>query len=355
MKKTVLTADYFRGAVSLAISEEGIKPWRIPYQDYELFAPDGIGGKAEICAGVRLCVRSNAKQIRLTFAGITEDARIDCLADGVLLASNALQAGDTETVFAGMGDGRKDVEIYLPQNIGMTLSGLWTEQEAEVEPLLPTWQQVQFRWIAYGSSITQCAGASSPSRTWPAIAARECGLDLTCLGFSGNCHLEPMVARMIRDLPTDFISLGVGINVYGANSLGPRTFRPALIGMLETIRERHPYTPLLVNSPLYAVHRETDPNLLGYTLPAMREEVELTVEMLKQRGDQHIYYLNGLELLGPDDEAHLPDQLHPDAAGYELIASRFVSKVLLPMRERAICRLGTVISRAGNKVQISKS
>ncbi|MCY9670461.1 hypothetical protein M5X11_37140 [Paenibacillus alginolyticus] len=179
----------------------------------------------------------------------------------------------------------------------------------------------QPRWVTYGSSITQCVGAHSPSRTWPAL---------------GNYHLESMVARLIRDLPSDFISLCVGINVYGAASLSPRTFKPALIGMLETIRDKHEHTPLLVISPIYATHRETNENALGFTLPMMREDVRQTVEMLKARGDHHIYYLDGLELFSENDASHLPEHLHPDADGYEIIAARFMEKIIRPYRKKGI-------------------
>ena len=33
--------------------------------------------------------------------------------------------------------------------------------------------------------------------------ARTHNLDLTCLGYGGQCHLDPIVASMIRDLPAD--------------------------------------------------------------------------------------------------------------------------------------------------------
>jgi hypothetical protein len=40
-------------------------------------------------------------------------------------------------------------------------------------------------------------------------------------------------------------------------------------------------------------------------------------------GDPAIFYLDGLDLLGPDDIADLPDGLHPSPAGYLRIAERF--------------------------------
>ncbi|MGG4345169.1 SGNH/GDSL hydrolase family protein [Paenibacillus lautus] len=319
MKQLPLTDEWFHGAVSLERRENGIKPWRIPYMDYELYPPAGIDGKAEICAGIRLRLRTDSTEVAVTFAPLADDAAMDCMAGGELRLTLSLSAGATEALFSGLENGSKDLEIWLPQNIGMIVTGLRIGDQAHGVPLPDT----RPRWVTYGSSITQCVGASSPSRAWPAIAAEACGFSLTNLGFSGNCHMEPMIGRLIRDLPADFISICAGVNIYGGGTLSPRMFKPLLIGLLKTIRDKHRYTPLLVISPIYGTLRETQLNSLGFTLPIMREFIRETVELLRARGDRHLYYQDGLDWFGPKDEAFLSDGLHPGAEGYELLGRRF--------------------------------
>jgi hypothetical protein len=319
VKSLPLTEEWFHGAVSLQRLKEGIKPWRIPYTDYELYPPEGIEGKAEICAGVRLRLRTDATEAAISFAPLADAAAMDCVAGGELRQTLSLPAGATEALFSGLEGGSKELEIWLPQNIGMTVTGLRIGAEAVGVPLPDT----RPRWITYGSSITQCVAASSPSRAWPAIAAEACGFSLTNLGFSGNCHMEPMIGRLIRDLPADFISICAGVNIYGAATLSPRMFKPLLIGLLETIRDKHRETPLLVISPIYGTVRETELNSLGFTLPMMREAIRETVEQLRERGDRQLHYQDGLNWLGPEDEAFLTDGLHPGAEGYELLGRRF--------------------------------
>jgi hypothetical protein len=119
----------------------------------------------------------------------------------------------------------------------------------------------------------------------------------------------------------------VGINVYGASSLNLRTFRPAIIGFVQIIRERHPDVPFVVMSPIYSPPREETPNVVGMTLRIMREEVEAAVETLRAHGDRHLYYVNGLEILGPEHGHLLPDELHPNAEGYRLMGRNFLQKV----------------------------
>jgi len=140
------------------------------------------------------------------------------------------------------------------------------------------------KWITYGSSITHCAGANSPARAWPAWVARKHDLNLTCLGFGGNCHMEPMLARLIRDMPADFVSLKVGINIYTAGSLSARSFQSALIGFVQIIRENHPHIPLAVISPITSPSREKRPGKGGLSLEMMRDHLREAVGRLRLRG-----------------------------------------------------------------------
>jgi hypothetical protein len=57
---------------------------------------------------------------------------------------------------------------------------------------------------------------------------RARGWDLTCLGYGGQRHLDPLIACTIRDRYADLISMCVGINIYGQGSLNVRTFLPAV-------------------------------------------------------------------------------------------------------------------------------
>ena len=136
-----------------------------------------------------------------------------------------------------------------------------------------------------------------------------------------------MIARMMRELPADFLSMKVGINIYGSDSLSPRTFQAAIIGFVHIVREKHPDTPFVVISPIFSPPRETTLNAVGFTLADMREEVAEAVQVMKSRGDCNLHYVNGLELFGADLAHLLPDDLHPDAEGYKIMGKNFAQKV----------------------------
>ncbi|MCY9670462.1 hypothetical protein M5X11_37145 [Paenibacillus alginolyticus] len=125
MKNILLTDDLFRGAVSLEHTSEGIKLWRIPYQDYDLYPPNGIDNKAAICAGIRLSFHTDATAVVVKFSPMAEAARLDCLVNGELFAATGITAGDTEVAFSALDQGPKELAIFLPQNTSMTISSLW--------------------------------------------------------------------------------------------------------------------------------------------------------------------------------------------------------------------------------------
>lgn len=202
-------------------------------------------------------------------------------------------------------------------------------------------------WLHHGSSISHGSNALHPTAIWPVMAAARGGVDLVNLGFSGSALLDPFTARAMRDAPADLISAKIGINIVNLDAMRLRAFAPAVHGFLDTIREGHPSTPLLVVSPLLCPIQEDTPGPLapefdGRTLrfratgdPAERAAGRLTLGVVREAlarivgeraaEDPHLHYLDGRDLYGETDhvELPLPDALHPDPAGHVRIAENF--------------------------------
>jgi lysophospholipase L1-like esterase len=151
----------------------------------------------------------------------------------------------------------------------------------------------------------------------------------------------------MRDTPADLISVKIGINLTNIDLIRLRGFTPAVHGFLDTIREGHPETPLLVVSPILCpIHEETpgpgapdfstgalkfvatgDPEDVAngkLTLSVIRAELARIVA-LRAETDPNLSYLDGRELFGEADVAELPlpDDLHPAPAGHVRIGERF--------------------------------
>lgn len=321
----------FAGAVSLDVNENGVQPWRLPFAERQLFN-ESLQWRGATAAGVRLTLVSDTTSIALEAEPVMDwtpfnfDAEwtFDLLVDGELHGRVKQPCTNGSVRFEDLPEGAHRLELYLPQFSPVRVQRLAVDAEASVEAYCDS----RPRWTIYGSSITHCRAASGPSETWPALVANKCGLNLTCLGFGGNCHIEPMVARMIRDLPADLITLKLGINCI-SGSLGARTFPAAVLGLVQVIREKHPETPIAFVSPIAYPPHETEPNFVGYTIEMMRRDIEDVHQRLLEAGDPNLIYVNGLEVFDADLIAqYATDQCHPNGDGIEVMAENFDRAVM---------------------------
>ncbi|MFB7231993.1 GDSL-type esterase/lipase family protein [Streptomyces fimicarius] len=369
---TPITPGILRGALDLEQTERGVLPHRLPARA-RLQIPDGQLAMAESQpSGVRLAFRTRATAVELdvvatkrvyTGAPPRPDGVYELLVDGRPTARASAADGDTLTIdmatmstqfrtgpvetlrFTGLPDAEKDVEIWLPHDETTQLVALRTD--APVHGPRPSGRPV---WLHHGSSISHGSNATTPTGTWPALAAALGEAELINLGFGGSALLDPFTARTLRDTPADLISVKIGINVVNADLMRLRAFGPAVHGFLDTIREGHPTAPLLVVSPICCPIHENTPGPAAPDYSAMSEgrlrfkatgdpaetaagKLTLTVirdELARIVGeraatDPHLHYLDGLGLYGEADNAELPlpDDLHPDPSTHRLIAERF--------------------------------
>jgi lysophospholipase L1-like esterase len=310
-----------RGHAELLREGSLVTPCRLPLNGERWLVDPVLAQRASMPAGVRLDFRTDATALEWTVevhaqpGSVRPPAPFDVVVDGDLLARVPVRGEGVVSVV--LPPGVKRVRVWLPQ-FGFVRLGpvrLVGARTAEASPSRP---QV----VLYGSSITQCNGADGPSQTWPALVAAAHDWNLRCLGFAGQCQLDPMIARYIRDCPADLIGMCVGVNVHGKSSFSRRTFAAALDGFVATVRDGHPDTPLVLMTPIATADREHHANDTGMTLADVRAEVERVHAFLRDRGDTALHLVNGLDVLRPTETGLLLDGLHPGGDGYRLLAER---------------------------------
>lgn len=349
-------ASFLRGHLDLEHAPGGIAPLRLPAWTRPQHADGGIDRMSAQTSGVRLRLLTSASVITLdaTFTRTASAAhparplvvvaetdaascRVD-LDEGDVLVE---QPDRTATRRAGTASrvrltlerppAERLVTVWLPHTAATVLHGLSADA-----PLRPAPAEGP-RWLHYGSSISHGSDLGDPRWPWPQQVARSLGLDLVNLGFAGNAMLDPFVARSIAAAEADLVTLKIGINIVNGDVMRARAFVPAVHGFLDLVREGHPSIPVVVVTALACpIHEDAtgpvrqgpDGRAAATPRPIPEGDGSLTLrrtralieQVVASRGD--VTLVNGLDLLGVDD-GHLPDNLHPDRGGHDLIADRF--------------------------------
>ncbi|MFK4085488.1 SGNH/GDSL hydrolase family protein [Kribbella sp. NPDC020789] len=376
MITTPITPAILRGALELEQTERGILPHRLPAWARRQ-GDEQLAMVETQSSGLRLVFRTEATVVELetvptkrNYVGAPPrpDGVYDVLVDGTLVAQGTAPGGDflwldmaagTAELTRGepvvqrfeLAGGSKQVEIWLPHDETTELVALRTDEPVSAVPIsAPV-------WLHHGSSISHGSNANHPTATWPALVAAAAGVELINLGFGGSARLQPFVARTIRDTPADLISVKLGINLVNADDMRLSAFTPAVHGFLDTIRDGHPTTPLLVVSPLLAPIHEDTPGPTAPDFAALAEgrltfaargnpeevaEGKLSLSAIRTElarivaerapTDPNLHHLDGRTLYGPThNQSHpLPDNLHPDHPTHALIAQNFTTHAFGP-------------------------
>lgn len=373
LTEKALTMALVRGAVALEPGARGLRARRLTEAALAHGADAQLRMTESQPAGVRLvfttaatCVELDVVPTRYAYAGLPPrpqgvyDLRVDGAVVGRERATDAdtitidMRTGETrrttaavQTIrFDGLGAEPKSIALWLPHNESTELVAL--RADASITPVTPDGSERT--WLHYGSSISQGSNALEPTNTWAAVAALSAGVELTNLGFGGGAMLDGLVARAIRDTPANAISLKVGINIVNSDAMRLRAFTPAVHTFLDTIRDGHPNTPILVVSPLFCGIHEESPGPGAFdvaalaegrvafvatgdradvaagrlTLRVIRAELERIVAE-RAENDPHLAYLDGLTLFGEEDarEHPLADGLHLRPEAHRIVGERF--------------------------------
>lgn len=373
-----ITDPLVHGHADLERTAEGVRIHRLPAWLRRLWPEPKLMAVEQQPAGVRLVLDTDARALALTMRcaraafpraqrprGVLdvvidgETACHDVLTGGTLVINDpstgetSSSPGPAHTSRIDLPPGTHRVELWLPYSEDILLESLRAEADTGtgrplVRPVAPSGP----RWVHHGSSISHGSNAATPLGTWPVLAARAVGADLRNLGFGGSALIDAPVAQVIRDAPADVISLKLGINLVGGDIMRRRALVPAMHGFLDTIRQGHPDTPLVLVSPLHCSLFEgtpgpsaLDPQALAggeirfmstgdpadiaggrLDLPTVREAL---AEVCAAREDPQLHHIDGLDLYGAQDEAELPlpDALHPGPEAHARIAERFVERI----------------------------
>lgn len=215
----------------------------------------------------------------------------------------------------------RDITLYLPLYSPVKVLGIGVEEGAEIKRPNPF--SLSKPIVFYGTSITQGGCASRSGMSYQAMLGRMLNVDFVNLGFSGNGKGEPEMARTVADIDAAYFVLDFAQNNPTVASLA-QVYAP----FVETIRSKHPLTPILVVTPIYSASESWGAN---DRLDKMRELIRQVAARRIAAGDRNIQIVEGTDLIGPSRGDGLVDGTHPNDLGFEWMAEGLaerISKVL---------------------------
>ena len=218
--------------------------------------------------------------------------------------------------FKGQPRVMREITIYLALYSPVKVLEIGVDQNAAVEFATPF--AVAAPVVFYGTSITQGGCASRPGMSYQAILGRRLNLNHVNLGFSGNGKGEAAVARAVAEIDAAAFVLDFAQNNSDVDSLA-QVYDP-FIGVL---RERHPDTPIVSITPIYATGETTG----SQRNEQMRALIRKVVSRRIAAGDTHLQLVEGTDLLGPSRVDGLVDGTHPNDLGFQWMAEGLAERL----------------------------
>lgn len=305
--------------------ENAGKWWRLPARAKDT-VPGAAWGQSTESSGARLRLRTDSSRlgIRLSWDAVTtlpnlnsfEAAGVDVYLDGAyyrtVVPGGTGQA--THLLFENLPRREREVCIYLPLFAEVTVNELGFDTDAALKAPAPF--KVAKPVVYYGTSITHGGCTAHPGVTYQAILGRRLNLDFVSFGFSGCGKGEPVVAGLVAEVDASCYVLDFAQNNESADSL-----RHVYLPFIETLRAKHPETPILCIAPIYMTG-ESPAAGLGAALDGHRQVIRDAVRERQAKGDTHIALVEGnVDMLSPEQGDGLLDGVHPNTLGFQYMAN----------------------------------
>ena len=207
-------------------------------------------------------------------------------------------------IASDLRSGVRRYTIYLPLYNGVDSLEIGTEAGTVFEPIAPRPERPM---LFYGTSIMHGASASRPGMAIPALLGRSLNRPTINLGFSGNGRMEPEVGALLAELDPCVFAIDCLPNMQ--ETMVEERAAP----LVRQIREAHADTPILLvedrsftNTRFFPAREERH--------RTSRDALRRAYRQLQDEGVDHLFYLQGEQLLGNDGEA-ATDGSHPSDLG----------------------------------------
>jgi lysophospholipase L1-like esterase len=169
------------------------------------------------------------------------------------------------------------------------------------------------RYLAYGTSITEGAAASSPHLNYVSRVARTLSLDALNFGCSGSAFCEPTMAKYIANREDwDVATLALSVNMAN-RGFTPTQFHERAREFVERVADAHPHKPIVCVT-LFPYFSDVIKGGDSERANDFRESLRSVVD---ESPYSNLSLVEGRDLM--DISGLTMDVLHPGDAGMEAI------------------------------------
>jgi lysophospholipase L1-like esterase len=294
--------------------------------------------KAVQSNGCELRFVTESKHVRVTVASQETNGKVLVFKGDFFHSSHELKAGVAATIHLEEPERFADVIPAALDNKAFSskvwrifferFSAVFYDIEAfgfEVRP--PHKHEMpQFTLLAYGSSITQGAGALSHYNSYVQQAARRLEIDVLNMGLSGSCFCETELSDHIAERNDwDMVFLEIGVNMRGV--IPADEFERRSSYLLDRILERHPEKPvfLTIIYPNRATYFKDSSHAYSQ---AERRYNEILVQYAANKNHANLHLLDGTKIMS-DFTSLTSDLIHPSDYGHILMGEK-LAELLRP-------------------------
>lgn len=212
----------------------------------------------------------------------------------------------TETFLRNLSPELREYMLYLPIYNGVEKVEIGVAEGSKFGKAIGS--KTEKPIVIYGTSIVQGSAASRPGMTYVSQLARRLDHPVINLGFSGLCHMEQSLAKLLAELDAAMYVVDCLPNML------PKEIKERTAPLVKTIREKHPDTPIVLIENLAYPQGLWNPNV--------KKSVELKNKLLsdeyaklKREGVANIYYVKNDGLLSGESNSTV-DGVHPTDLGF---------------------------------------
>lgn len=300
--------------------------------------------KAVQSNGCELRFVTDAKHVRVMVSSQEADGQVLVFKGDFLHSSHQLKAGVIHTLQLEAPERFPDVHPEVLNNSAFSskvwrvfferFNGVFHGIEAfgfEVRPPLPH-EIPRLTMFAYGSSITQGAGALSNYNCYVQQTGRRLGIDVLNLGLSGSCYCEQGLADHIAERDDwDIGFLEIGVNMRGVYTV--EEFQQRAVYLLDRIIERHPEKPLFVTTmyPNRATYSQEGSAIFAYR-DSEQQFNDVLIRYAADKKHANLQLLQGEQIMS-DFTSLTSDLIHPSDYGHIRMAEA-LSGMIQPVIDR---------------------